>query len=336
MEFRYSTYRIHLRHTFTISRSSRDFYDIVYIYLINDGIMGVGEAVPSVRYNESFDRFIEVLQQITFNDVPNSESLDELLDSILPRCQGVRSLEAAFDVAVHDYLGKIHGRSIYDQYSAESDKTPLTSFTIGIDKLDLIQQKLEEADPYPILKVKLGGEDDRAIIRTIRDFTDKLIRVDANEGWNLNEAQKMCDWLSEMNVEFVEQPLPSSKLDEMLVLKDQSPLKIIADENCMNRRDIPQIAQAFNGINIKLMKCGGLREAYRMILLAREMDLEIMLGCMIESSVAVTAAAHLSPLVDYADLDGNLLINNDPYVGVGVEAGKLILPDSPGLGICLV
>lgn len=296
---------------------------------------GVGEAVPSERYNETFDRFIEVLGQITFEDVIDSGSLDTLLDSILPKCQGLRALEAAFDVAAHDLWGKIDGRPLYAHFGADCKKTPLTSYTIGIDNLDVIREKVEEADPYPILKVKLGSEHDQDIIRTIRNTTDKLIRVDANEGWNLDKAQTMCEWLSTKNVEFVEQPLPVQMLDETLELKKRSPLKIIADENCIDSKDIPRIAHAFHGINIKLMKCGGLREAYRMIQLARKLNLEIMLGCMIETSVANTAAAHLSPLTDYADLDGHILIENDPYLGVRVEEGKLILPSSPGLGIYL-
>jgi len=301
--------------------------------LTKDGITGVGEAVPSQRYNETFDRFINVLKHITFEGNSNFESLDSLLDFILPKCQGVKSLEAAFDVSAHDLWGKIHDTPVCDLYDTDREKTPLTSFTIGIDNLDVIKDKLKEADSYPILKVKLGSENDRAIIQTIRTVTDKLIRVDANEGWTLYEAQKMCEWLSKKNVEFIEQPLPVTKIDESSLLKEQSPLKIIADENCMDSKDIPQIAHAFHGINIKLMKCGGIREAYNMIRLAREMDIEIMLGCMVETSVAVTAAAHLSPLVDYADLDGNILINNDPYLGITIEEGRLILPSGPGLGI---
>lgn len=335
MNFCYSTYRTSLRHPFTVSRSSREFYDVVFVFLTKDAATGVGEAVPSDRYNQPFERFLEVLEQITVEDIEETKSLDTVLDSILPRCQGVKALEAAFDVAAHDLWGKIEGVPLHRRFGADHRKTPLTSFTIGIDSIEVIRQKIEEAAPYPILKIKLGGGNDRDIVKTVRNATDKPIRVDANEGWTLEEAERMCDWLSTKNVEFVEQPLPASRLDDSSLLKERSPLKIIADENCMDIRDIPRIAHAFHGINIKLMKCGGLREAYRMIGLAREKNLEIMLGCMVETSVTTTAAAHLSPLVDYADLDGNLLLDNDPYEGVIVEEGRLILGSDPGLGVKL-
>ncbi|MEE9167444.1 MAG: dipeptide epimerase [Candidatus Neomarinimicrobiota bacterium] len=333
MDFHYSTYRIHLRHPFTISRSSTDFYDIVFIFLTRNGITGVGEAVPSDRYHEPFERFMEVLKELTLGRVDEPDTLDGMLDLLLPKCRGVKALEAAFDVAAHDLWGKIEGIPLCSRFGGRPQNTPLTSFTIGIDRIDLIRQKVEEAAPFPILKVKLGSDRDEKIIETVRMSTDKLIRVDANEGWSLDEAQRMCDWLSTKNVEFVEQPLPAGKLDETSILKEGSPLKIIADENCLDSRDIPIIADAFHGVNIKLMKCGGLREASRMIEIAREMNLEVMLGCMVETSIATTAAAHLSPLVDYADLDGNLLIENDPYEGVNVEEGKLLLPSIPGLGV---
>lgn len=335
MEFHYSTYRTRLHHTFTISRSSRDFYDVVFVYLTTGGVTGVGEAVPSDRYGEPFERFMEILKDFEVPDVDESKSLDDILDAILPRCLGVKSLEAACDIAAHDLWGKIAKTPLYERFDAVPERAPLTSFTIGIDKLSVIKEKLQEAKPYPILKVKLGTGNDKAIIRAIRAATDKIIRVDANEGWTLDEAEKMCNWLSTQNVEFVEQPLPAQAIDDTCLLKERSPLKIIADENCMDSRDIPNIAHAFHGINIKLMKCGGLREAFRMIQLAREMNLNVMLGCMIETSVAITAAAHLSPLVDYADLDGHLLINNDPYTGARVEGGRLILPSAFGLGVRL-
>ena len=203
--------------------------------------------------------------------------------------------------------------------------------------MDLLPKKIEDAKPYHILKVKLGLslEHDKSIIQAIRKETDKVIRIDANEGWDLASGIEMSYWLADHNVEFIEQPFKSSNLTDTAELRSKSPLPIIADENSLNSKDIPQIDGVFDGINIKLMKCGSLFEAIKMVEMAREREMKIMLGCMIESSVAITAAAHLSPLVDYADLDGNLLISNDPYVGVKVEDGKLILPNSNGMGVSL-
>lgn len=335
MEFHYSTYRIRLKHTFTIARSSHDFYDIVYVYLTKDGVTGVGEAVPMIRYGESFQHLLKLAMTFDMSDVDESGSLDDWLDQLLPKADGCRSFSMALDTAAHDLWGKLHGEPLYSRLGATPAKTPLTSYTIGIDSIDVIRQKVAEAEQYPILKVKLGTADDRTIMDTIRDCTDKVMRVDANEGWDLETALKMCDWLATKNVEFVEQPLPASDLEATARLKEKSPLKIIADENCLDSRNIPEIADAFHGINIKLMKCGGVREGLKMVKMARELELEIMLGCMIESSVAITAATHLSPLVDYADLDGHILINNDPYLGTTVEDGKLTLPDGPGLGVKL-
>ncbi len=333
MKFHYSTYRIKLLYPFTIARSSHDYYDIIYVYLTENGVTGIGEAAPSNRYGESFEQIIEWVSGDRFQNLPEFESLDSFIKKLHSRCSEIRSLKAAFDIAAHDLWGKLNDISLCHHFHANPDETPITSFTIGIDNLDVIKQKIVESEPYPVLKVKLGTDYDRDIITKIRNLTDKPIRVDANEGWNLEQAQRMCDWLSKQNIEFVEQPLPTAQLEDMVVLKGSSPLKLFADESCLTSEDIPTLDEAFHGINIKLMKSGGLREAYKMIQLAKESGLEIMLGCMIESSVAVTAAAHLSPLIDYADLDGNILIKNDPFTGVALNKGKLVLPNTPGLGV---
>ena len=333
MEFHYSTYRLELKHTFTIARGSEDAADIVLVYFTKDGITGVGEAAPSDRYDEDCFSIVKRINRLTFDDIPDGGTLDEWLDAALPKAGGMRSLETAFDLALHDLYGKLNDISLSDYFGANSKKGCMTSFTIGIDEKDKIRAKVLEAEQYPLLKIKLGSDYDREIINTIRDVTDKPVRVDANEGWNLEQGKKMCDWLAQRNVEFVEQPLPADDLDDTARLREVSPLELIADENCIDLKNIPDIAYAFDGINIKLMKCGGLREAHRMIQMAKEHKLKIMLGCMVETSVAITAAAHLSPLVDYADLDGNILTSNDPFDGVKVEDGMLILPDGPGLGV---
>lgn len=333
MEFRYSTYRLELKHTFTIARGSESVVDVVLVYFTIDGVTGVGEAAPSDRYHEDCLSIVEKIKTLTFNDITDSGTLDDWLDAALPKAGGMRSLENAFDLALHDLYGKLNSESMADHFGADRKNGCMTSFTIGIDEKDKIRAKVLEAEQYPLLKIKLGSDHDKEIINTIREVTDKPVRVDANEGWDLEQGKKMCDWLAEQNVEFVEQPLSADSLDDTAKLREVSPLELIADENCIDSKNIPEIAHAFDGINIKLMKCGGLREAYRMIQMAREREMKIMLGCMVETSAAITAAAHLSPLVDYADLDGNILTINDPFDGVKVEDGMLVLPDGAGLGV---
>jgi L-alanine-DL-glutamate epimerase-like enolase superfamily enzyme len=202
-----------------------------------------------------------------------------------------------------------------------------------MDTPEIVEQKVREAEAFRILKVKMGSDNDRSVLETVRRFTDRPVRVDANEGWTLDDAVSRLEWLEKMGVEFVEQPLPAEQLEESAELRRQSPLPLIADESIHRASDIPRLAEAFDGINIKLMKCGGLGEALRMIHTARAHGMLVMLGCMVESSLAVTAAAHLAPLVDYVDLDGNLLVDNDPFVGATIEDGRLVLPDGPGLGV---
>ena len=336
MDFHFETYRIECTHPFGISRSSHSYYDIVFIYLEFDGLVGRGEAAPSNRYNESTERIIQVLDNgIVVPD--NIYDIDSFCTQLSDQCENIKALEAAFSMAALDLWGQINKKPLYAYFNADPDQTPQTSFTISIGDMDLLPQKIKEADPYNILKVKPGTDliKDKSIIEHIRRETDKTIRIDANEGWDLETGISMSYWLADNNVEFIEQPFKSSNLSDTAKLKNKSPLPIIADENSVNASDIPRIENVFDGINIKLMKCGSLFEAVKMVNMARERGMKIMLGCMIESSVAITAAAHLSPLVDYADLDGNLLINNDPYAGVAIHNGKLILPDENGCGIQL-
>ena len=335
MELRFTAYRIHLHHTFGISRSASDWYDIVFVYLIDGGIVGRGEAAPSNRYNESTEQILSILKQKVKlpEDCSNRETI---WNHILPQLNGIKALEAAFSMALWDWWGQTCGQPVHELLEMDTHKIPLTSFTIAIGELDEIGQKVAEAAPYSILKVKLGTPGmDREIIEEIRHHTDKLIRVDANEGWHPETAGEFCKWLADQHVEFVEQPFPADQLDDTAALKEMSPLDIYADENSLHSPDIPQIAHAFDGINIKLMKCGSLEEGKRMINLAKFHEMKIMLGCMVESSVGITAAAHLSGAVDAVDLDGNLLISNDPYLGIKVEDGRLVLPDGNGLGTAL-
>ena len=334
MNLDYTTYRIICSHPFGISRSTHTYYDIVYIYISDGEYIGRGEAAPSVRYDESTNQIITHLKSI--DNIDNNLNLEEGAFWCKKNSNGISSLEAALSTAWLDLWTKKNNRRISTYFN--SGKNMLyTSFTIAIGDLDLIPKKIEEAKLYNILKIKLGinEQHDKNIIKLIRKETDKIIRVDANEGWDLDTGKKMCKWLADHNVEFVEQPFKAQNLGDTAKLREVSPLPLIADENSIKSSNIPDIAHAFDGINIKLMKCGSLFEAKKMIDLARKYDMKIMLGCMVESSIGITAMSNLSPQVDFADLDGNLLIDNDPYIGVKVVDGKLKLPSGDGLGLTL-
>ena len=333
MEIDYRIYRIKLNHSFGISRSKNDWYDIVIVYLIYDDIVGVGEVAPSTRYNESIEEVVSLLK----NGIKLPEGIfdyQKTWEYIYPQLNGIKALEMGINMALWDWRGKKEGKPLYQLLGIKNPNMPLTSYTIAIGDLNTIGTKVEEAKPYSVLKVKLGTPKlDKEIIKEVRRFTDKVIRVDANEGWDLDYALEMCKWLAEYNVEFIEQPFPANKLNQTFKLRQYSPLDIYADENSIISDDIAIIRDAFDGINIKLMKCGSIEEAIDMIKVARMYDMKIMLGCMVETSLGITAASHLADLVDCADLDGNLLINNDPFIGVKVVDGKLKLPGGSGLGV---
>ncbi|MCI0699082.1 dipeptide epimerase [candidate division KSB1 bacterium] len=332
--------RLDLKHTWTISRASVDYHDNIFVYLEHDGITGIGEASFSRRYGES----LESLQKVIESAKPmlshaNPLHFAEIGETVQQLRPGQNSAKAALDLALMDWVGKKFDLPLFRLWGLNPAKTPVSSFTIGIDTPEIMQRKIREAEEFPILKIKLGTAHDEEIMRAVCEATGKPLRVDANEGWKSKEEalEKIC-WLEQFNIEFVEQPMPAGRLDDVRWLRQQLQqrrvnLPLFADEDSKTPRDLPTLAGVYDGINIKLMKSGGLHEAWRMIHLARTLGLKIMLGCMIESSVAITAAAHLAPLVDYADLDGHLLINNDPFVGVRMQNGKMTLPETPGLGV---
>ncbi|MBI1805908.1 MAG: dipeptide epimerase [Ignavibacteria bacterium] len=334
MRLSYRYIELHLRHTFTIARSSRDIEPCIIVELEHDGVIGYGESAPSERYGESAQTVLEFLKKVDLARFNDPFRLEEILLYVNCIAPGNTSAKAAIDIALHDWVGKKLGVPLWKFWGLAKEKTPVTSFTIGIDSLEMIEQKVKEAAPYPILKVKVGVPNDREIIRKIRQVTDKTIRVDANEGWkSRDQALDTILWLEEQGIEFVEQPLSADCLDDTAWLREHVHIPLVADENVTQLFDLPRLSGVFDGINIKLMKCTGLREAMRMIHTAQSMNMKIMLGCMIESSVAISAATHLSPLVDYADLDGNILITDDPFEGIDVVNGKLMLNDRPGLGV---
>ena len=334
MQLSFKRIDLKLRHTFRITRSAEDVAPVVITTIEHDGITGHGEASPSSRYGETIDTVLDFLRGVDLRNFSDPFELEDIIAYVDSLASGNAAAKSAVDIALHDWIGKKLGQPLYKLWGLSKSKTPLTSFTIGIDSPEIITQKISEAEEYPILKIKLGTDSDKEIMNTVRKGTDKPIRVDANEGWKTKEiALERIKWLEQEGVEFIEQPMPANDLSGCAWVRERVNLPLIADENCIRLHDVPKLHEAFDGINIKLMKCGGLREAMQMIHVAKSLDMKIMLGCMIESSVAITAAAHLSPLVDYADLDGNLLITNDPFAGVKVMEGKLLLGDAPGLGV---
>jgi L-alanine-DL-glutamate epimerase-like enolase superfamily enzyme len=327
--------RLELRHTFRIARSADEFRESVIVRIEENGIEGLGEAAPSTRYGQSAGSAERALMSIEGALLEPAAHIEDVLERAAGRLAGEWASLAALDVALHDLLGKRLGAPLYALLGLDPRKTPVTSYTIGIDTPEIVAEKIREAEGFPVLKIKLGLENDREIMETVRAHTDRPVRIDANEGWTRDEALEKIRWLEGLNVELVEQPLPAADFEGVRWLAGRTSLPIFADESVRIASDIPKLAGAFHGINIKLMKCGGIREALRMIHTARACGMKVMLGCMIESSIAITAAAHLSPLADYADLDGNILIRNDPAAGVTTLNGKLVLPEGPGLGVTL-
>jgi L-Ala-D/L-Glu epimerase / N-acetyl-D-glutamate racemase len=327
--------RIKLRHTWTTVMSSSEFRDVLYVRYKRDGITGHGEGAPIVRYKEDAKSAQAAVRSVAeFITRGDPWEFDKLMAEMFKRVEGQYAAKAGVDIALMDWIGQKLGLPLYRYFGLDPADAPVTTFSIGIDNPEMTRQKVREAAPYPILKIKVGLSTDEATIAAVRSVTDKPLRVDANEGWrDKEEAVRKINWLATQGVEFVEQPMPASMLEEMRWVHERVHLPLIADEACEHPRDIPRLLGAYDGVNVKLDKCGGIMESYRMIQIARALGMKTMLGCMISSSVSVTAAAHLSPLVDYADLDGNLLISNDPFSGVKVEHGKLILPDRPGLGL---
>ena len=330
----FAPYELKLRHAFNLARYSRTTTPDVQVQIEYDGIVGYGEASMPPYLGESVERvttFLSSLDLSQFSDPFRLEDILHYVDSVAPNN---RAAKASIDIALHDLLGKIMGQPWYKIWGLDPTKAPNTSFTIGIDKEDVVRQKVREAAPYKVLKVKMGLDNDKETVEVIRSMTDVPLCVDANQGWkNKEEALEMCYWLKERGCLFVEQPFDKTWIDETAWLRERSPLPLIADEAFQRLPDILRFKGVYDGINIKLMKSTGLHEAYEMVVLARALGMKVMVGCMTETSCAVTAAANLAPLVDFADLDGNLLIANDRFKGVTVENGKVTLHDIPGIGV---
>jgi L-alanine-DL-glutamate epimerase-like enolase superfamily enzyme len=336
MQLRFQPYTLELRHAFGIASNTRTSTPAMLVEVESDGIIGYGEAAMPPYLGETQQTAADFLRRVDLEQFPDPFQLETILPAIDALAPGNSAAKAAVDLALHDWIGKKLGAPWFRLWGLDPAKAPVTSFTIGIDTPEVMRAKTREAAPYKLLKVKLGRspDDDRALIEAIRAETDKPISVDANQGWTDREtALRLIEWLAVRGVVFIEQPMPKDRLDDTAWLRARSPLPLIADESVQRLDSVARLRGVFDGINIKLMKSTGLREAHRMITLARALGLKVMLGCMTETSCAISAAAQLSPLADWADLDGALLIKNDPFDGARIVDGKVALPDRPGLGV---
>jgi L-alanine-DL-glutamate epimerase-like enolase superfamily enzyme len=341
MKLAVDRFTIHPKVPFAIARGTTTSYDRLRVRLADDaGFEGWGEAAPNKFYHETAETAEAALRALTpllerRAGIDSLEAIDSLEEQMRATLGGQAAARAAVSAAAHDLLGKKRGEPLWKVFGLEPMTAPPSSFTIVItdDERELLR-RVDDARSYPILKVKLGSDRDEWIVRTVRRAAPrKLLRADANAAWDLDTARRMARFLAENGFELLEQPLQKDDIDGHRALLSSSPIPLIADESCLTASDIARVDGAFHGINIKLAKCGGLAEARRMAHEARRRDMKVMLGCMVESSLGITAAAHLAPLVDYADLDGAALLADDPYVGASIAEGFIRLPAEPGLGV---
>jgi L-alanine-DL-glutamate epimerase-like enolase superfamily enzyme len=325
-----TTLELPLVHPFKIARGTEEVARTALFHLRWNGIEGLGESVPIPRYNESVESV-----QAYFREHPLSAQdpylLDELLDESIPP-----AARCGLDIALHDLIGKDCGRPLYRLFGLDPRNTPVTSFTIGISDPETTMRKVEEIGEHPIMKVKLGlgtPEQEVATIEMIRSKYTGTIRIDANEGWNAEQAVAVLREMERFDIEFCEQPIAAGHPEQLRYIKERSPIPIVTDEDSLTANDLPKLYGCVDGINVKLVKTGGIRGAIKMIHTARALGMKIMLGCMVESQVSATAAAQISPLVDWADIDGPFLTKDDPFGGITYDKGKIVLPDGPGLGV---
>jgi L-alanine-DL-glutamate epimerase-like enolase superfamily enzyme len=331
------TRQLKTRWPWRIARGVFSTIDYAYVRLEHAGLTGRGEAAHNSRYGETLESVQTYLSEAAaflINREPKAyHALNETLATLAP---GQQAAKAAIDIALLDLVTQSVGLPLVQFLGLDTSQTPVTSYSIGIDAPDILRRKLAEAEDFPILKVKMGSTDDSAILKLIRSLTDKPIRVDANEGWSNREtAIRHCSMLEKSNVEIVEQPMPARRLEDLAWLRERTHLPLIADEDLTSAKDLLALADVYDGVNIKVMKVGGLQPALHLAHTARSLGLKVMLGCMIESSLGITAAAHLSPLADWVDLDGCLLLQNDPFQGLTFDHGQLTLPLVPGVGAAL-
>ena len=332
MDLQWRRYELRLIHPFKIARETQTLNPVILVGIRKGDKIGWGEACPGDYYGDDLQKIVSCFEAEKKNELPESTDLIKYCVGLRQEYPDSPSARAALEIALFDLYAQATYEPIYKYLNIPSHTPPQSSFTIGIDQPDMIAKKIREASDYPLLKVKLGGGNDEDIISTIRKYTDKILRVDANCGWTKEEAARKSEWLAKENVEFIEQPLRGDDMEGFTWLKSRSALPVMLDESIQCFADLEKFAEAAHGVNIKLMKMGGLFESLDVISGARRFGWKIMIGCLIESAISITAACHLSPLVDYLDLDGNLLIKNDPCEGVHAHGGKIALPTGPGLG----
>jgi len=338
MHLKFFPYELQLTHTFTVASYSRTTTPDVQVEIEYEGVTGYGEASMPPYLGQSLETVSAFLQKVDLSPFTDPFQLEDILAYIDSLSPGDTAAKAAVDIALHDLVGKLIGQPWYRLWGLDPEKAPSTTYTIGIDTPEIVREKtLEAVGRFNILKVKVGLDSDEEMIHTIRSVTDVPLAVDANQGWkDRSKALEEIFWLKEQGVVMVEQPMAKERVDDTAWLTEHSPLPIFADESIQRLADVPAIKGVYSGINIKLMKCTGMREGWKMAQLARALGMKVMVGCMTETSCAVSAAAQMSPYVDFADLDGNLLIDNDRFSGVKVVDGRLRLPDFPGIGLQLL
>lgn len=336
LQLRFRPYTLSLKHAFTLSSTSRTTTPAVLTEVEYDGVVGYGEASMPPYLGESQDSVQAFLSKVDLTPFRDPLQLEEIMLYVDGLAEKNTAAKASLDIALHDLAGKLLGRPLHALWGYDAAKAPLTSYTIGIDTPEVVRQKTEEAADFRLLKVKMGRGTDKAIVETIRSVTDVPITADPNQGWSdREEALEMAFWLQERGCLYIEQPLPKERIDDLAWLTARSPLPILADEGCQRLSDIASTQGVYSGIVVKLMKCTGLREAHKMLVTARALGLKSLLGCMTETSCAISAASQLSMIADWADLDGNLLISNDPFHGTTVVDGRLQLSSQPGIGVSL-
>ncbi len=325
-------FHLELIHPFRISDYTRTNTPIVFLILKSDNHFGIGECSMPPYLGESIESSRKFINKVDLQKI-KVNALDDSLKYIDSVGVGNNGIKAAFDIALHDLYCKHQNINLKSYFNANELLMPDTSFTLGIDKLDQLKIKLKETDRFNRIKIKLGTENDKEIVKTIRRYTQKEILVDANRAWkDKYKALEMIDWLSKQNCLLVEQPMPTDSIEEMIWLKDRSALPLFADESCKRLNDMEGIHEQFHGVNIKLMKSTGLSEAYQMINKAQSLSMKTMIGCMSESSVGILAAASLAPFCDYADLDSVFMVKNNPFKRPELVEGKLKLSDEIGIG----
>ncbi|HIQ22901.1 MAG TPA: dipeptide epimerase [Planctomycetes bacterium] len=337
MKLRLHRFELPLRHVFTIARGSSAVYRALVVELEQDGLRGYGEAGENDFYGATWENMAAALERVRpLLEGGQLEDPRALWEQCRPALEQNTFAQCALDVAAHDLWGKLRGQPVWKLWGLTLAKLPPTDYTIGLDTIDKMIAKIQEFPGWPVYKIKLGTDHDLEIVRSLRRHTDAIFRVDANCGWSVEQALDLAPRLAGLNVEFIEQPLPPEDWEGMRRLRDQSPLPLVADESCQTEADVDRCLGFFHGVNIKLVKCGGLTPARRMIARARHLGLKVMVGCMTESTVGISAIAQLSPLLDYVDMDGALLLAEDIARGVTIDRGRVRYPEENGCGVRLI